>query len=123
MGMGDVSKSVMPKFGLFAPAKNGGTICVRYFMPWQTHPTLAATSSQCLAACVLAPGTVADDLCDKPNENPAKITIEHPLGAMEVTIEFESNGINSVVHSAEILRTTRKLTAGEIYVPSDIWPS
>ncbi len=123
MGMGDVSKSVMPKFGLFAPAKDGGTICVRYFMPWQTHPTLAATSSQCLAACVLAPGTVADGIAKKPNENPAKITIEHCLGAMEVTLDFESNGVNSVVHSAEILRTARKLTSGEIYVPSDIWKS
>ena len=84
---------------------------------------LAATSSQCLAACVLAPGTVADGMADKPNENPATITIEHPLGAMDMTIDFESNGLNSTVHSAEILRTTRKLIAGEIFVPSDIWAS
>ena len=52
MGLGDASKSVAPKFALLAPAKKNGTIAVRYFMPWQTHPTLAATSSQCLAACV-----------------------------------------------------------------------
>ncbi|MFT5448831.1 MAG: 4-oxalomesaconate tautomerase [Gammaproteobacteria bacterium] len=123
MGLGDVSKSVRPKFALFAPAKNGGTICTRYFMPWQTHPTLAATSSQCLAGCVMAPGTVSDGMCDKPNGNPVKITIEHPLGAMDVTIDFESNGVNSIVHSAEILRTARKLTSGEIYVPSHIWTS
>jgi len=121
MGLGDVRKSIAPKIALFAPAKNGGTICMRYFMPWQTHPTVAATSSQCLAACVLAPGTVADGMAKKPNENPATITIEHPLGAMDVTLDFESNGTDSVVHSAEILRTSRKLTSGEIYVPSDIW--
>ncbi|MGA0394076.1 MAG: 4-oxalomesaconate tautomerase, partial [Rhodospirillales bacterium] len=123
MGMGDVSKSVMPKIALFAPAKDGGTICTRYFMPWQTHPTLAATSSQCLAACALTPGTVADGMLDRPNENPAKVRIEHPLGALDVTVDLEPNGVNSVVHSAEILRTARKLTQGEIFVPSDIWVS
>ncbi|MDO6575635.1 PrpF domain-containing protein, partial [Staphylococcus pasteuri_A] len=31
MGMGDVSKSVTPKFGLLAPANQGGTIATRYF--------------------------------------------------------------------------------------------
>jgi 2-methylaconitate cis-trans-isomerase PrpF len=41
MGMGDVTKSVTPKFGLLAPAKAGGTIATRYFMPWSTHPSMA----------------------------------------------------------------------------------
>ncbi|MEO0914251.1 MAG: PrpF domain-containing protein, partial [Pseudomonadota bacterium] len=39
MGLGDVSKSVMPKVGLLAPARAGGTIGTRYFMPWKCHPT------------------------------------------------------------------------------------
>ena len=55
MGMGDVTKSVTPKFGLVAPAEQGGTLAVRYFMPWTTHPTVAVTGSQCLASCALTP--------------------------------------------------------------------
>ena len=55
MGMGDVTKSVTPKFGLVAPAVQGGTLAVRYFMPWTTHPTVAVTGSQCLASCALTP--------------------------------------------------------------------
>jgi 4-oxalomesaconate tautomerase len=121
MGLGDVGKSVVPKFGLFSPAKNGGTISVRYFMPWQTHPTCAATSSQCLAACALTPGTISDGLLDRPEGTPATILIEHPLGAIEVGIDYELNGNNMDVRSAEILRTARKLAQGEIFVSSEIW--
>ena len=121
MGLGDVSKSVVPKFGLFSPAKNGGTISVRYFMPWQTHPTCAATSSQCLAACALTPGTISDGLLDRPDGTPATILIEHPLGAIEVGIDYELTGDDMDVRSAEILRTARKLAQGEIFVSSEIW--
>jgi 2-methylaconitate cis-trans-isomerase PrpF len=51
MGMGDVSKSVTPKFGLLAPARDGGTISTRYFMPWSTHPTMAVTGQP--MSCIL----------------------------------------------------------------------
>lgn len=45
MGMGDVRHSVTPKFGLIAPAREGGTIAARYFMPWNTHPSMAVTGA------------------------------------------------------------------------------
>lgn len=41
MGITDVATSVTPKFGLLAPVRDGGTVAVRYFMPWKTHPTMA----------------------------------------------------------------------------------
>ncbi|NDA08698.1 MAG: 4-oxalomesaconate tautomerase, partial [Alphaproteobacteria bacterium] len=59
MGMGDCTRSVTPKFGLFAPHPETGHIITRYFMPWNTHPTMAVTGSQCMASCALTPGTVA----------------------------------------------------------------
>ena len=34
MGMGDVTKSVTPKFAVLAKPRNGGTITARYFMRW-----------------------------------------------------------------------------------------
>ena len=57
MGMGDCTSSVTPKFGILAPADAPGHIVSRYFMPWNTHPTMAVTGSQCLASCALTPGT------------------------------------------------------------------
>ena len=62
MGLGDVAKSVTPKFGIVAAPRAGGAIAARYFMPWQCHPSLAVTGSQCIAACTMTPGTVAQGL-------------------------------------------------------------
>lgn len=120
MGMGDVSKSVTPKFGLLAPATEGGSIAVRYFMPWKTHPTMAVTGAQCLASCALTPGTVSDGLIARPNENPAELVLEHASGAISVLIDFSNeNGFS--LNSAGLVRTARKLADGKVYVPTSIW--
>ena len=120
MGMGDVSKSVTPKFGLLAPARNGGTIATRYFMPWTTHPSMAVTGSQCLASCALTPGTVADGLLQRPTESPANVVLEHASGTIEVLLDFQMNN-HFTLNSAGLLRTARKLADGKVYVPSDVW--
>ena len=121
MGLGDATNSVAPKFALFAPPKRGGSVCVRYFMPWQTHPTLAVTSSQCLAACVLTSGTVADGISNQSSGRTSDILFEHPLGFMNVRLDYHNNGIKSEVRSAQVIRTARKLSSGLIYIPSSIW--
>ena len=121
MGMGDVSQSVTPKFGLLAPARAGGTIATRYFMPWNTHPTMAVTGAQCLASCVLTPGTVADGLAAIPNEVPARLTLEHASGGIDVVVDYDQTEAGFVIKSAGLIRTARKLAAGEVFVPASIW--
>ena len=121
MGMGDVSSPVTPKFGLLAPARDGGTIATRYFMPWKCHPTMAVTGAQCLASCVLTPGTVATGLASVPNTAPAKITLEHASGQIDVLVDFENTDSGFLLHSAGLVRTARKLAAGEVFVPSRVW--
>ncbi|MEL6806854.1 MAG: 4-oxalomesaconate tautomerase [Pseudomonadota bacterium] len=121
MGMGDVTKSVTPKFGLLAPAMDGGTIATRYFMPWRTHPTMAVTGAQCLASCVLTPGTVADGLAAKPNETPVTITLEHASGQIDVVVDYDQTDAGFEIKSAGLVRTARKLAAGEVFVPSSVW--
>ncbi|WP_420004369.1 4-oxalomesaconate tautomerase [Arenibacterium sp. LLYu02] len=120
MGMGDVSKSVTPKFGLLAPAREGGTIATRYFMPWNTHPTMAVTGAQCLAACALTPGSVSDGLLERPTQSPANVTLEHPAGTIDVLVEFDSAEGFSLT-SAGLLRTARKLAEGKLFIPERIW--
>lgn len=120
MGMGDVSKSVTPKFGLVAPAREGGTIATRYFMPWNTHPSMAVTGSQCMASCALTPGTVADGLLQRPAESPANVILEHASGTIEVLVDFSCDDGFSL-NSAGLLRTARKLADGNIYVPARVW--
>jgi 2-methylaconitate cis-trans-isomerase PrpF len=121
MGMGDVSASVTPKFGLLAPAKAGGTIATRYFMPWKCHPTMAVTGAQCLASCVLTPNTVASGLAKIPNEAPATITLEHASGTIDVIVSYENTADGFILHSAGLIRTARKLAAGDVFIPASIW--
>ena len=133
MGMGDCSQSVTPKFGLVAPhdkphekppAKphgNQGHIITRYFMPWTTHPTMAVTGSQCLASCALTPGSVADGMMARPEGNPATITLHHPMGSMDVLVDYTIDGDDFIHHSAGLVRTARKLAEGSVFIPSSIW--
>ncbi|WP_299024422.1 4-oxalomesaconate tautomerase [uncultured Sulfitobacter sp.] len=121
MGMGDVTKSVTPKFGLLAPARAGGTIATRYFMPWNTHPSMAVTGAQCLASCVLTPGTVAHGLAAVPNMTPASITLEHASGTIDVVVDYARTDKGFEVRSAGLVRTARKIAAGEVFVPSHVW--
>ena len=122
MGIRCVAQSVTPKFGVLAPARNGGTVAARYFMPWRTHPTMAVTGAQCLSACVLTAGSVADGIaCDAPNESPARIALEHASGSIEVTVEFDGEGGRAKVISAGLMRTARLLARGEVLVSRSVW--
>lgn len=123
MGLGDVTKSVVPKFGLLAAPKNGGTIAARYFMPWTTHPSYAVTGSICTGSCLLAPNTIADGLVQLPSENPAPLKIEHPSGTIDVVMDYVIGKNGFELNSAGSLRTARKLMSGDIYIPNKFWAS
>lgn len=121
MGMGDVSQSVTPKFGLVAAPVAGGSALTRYFMPKNCHPSLAVTGSQCLSAALLCPGTVADGILARPNTNPVKMQLEHPMGILEVLMDTSDGPDGFAVSSAGLVRTARKLAAGDLFVPKAIW--
>lgn len=121
MGMGDVSQSVVPKFGLISPAKQGGSMATRYFMPWSCHPTMAVTGAQCLAACILTPNTVVDNIGKIYEENKVTLTLEHPSGTIEVLVEYQTNSGKFELISAGLVRTARKLAQGTVFVPGEVW--
>ncbi|HUF87890.1 MAG TPA: 4-oxalomesaconate tautomerase [Thermohalobaculum sp.] len=121
MGMGDVAKSVTPKFAVIAAPREGGAVAARYFMPWDCHPSMAVTGAQCIASCALAPGTVAEGVAARPEGSPAVVVLEHPSGRIEVTAEYETGPDGLTLHSAGLLRTARLLARGEVMVPARIW--
>ena len=121
MGMGDCSKSVTPKFGLLAPADAPNTIRTRYFMPWTTHPTLAVTGSQCLASCALARGTVAEGMMEASGDAPLTLHLEHPMGVMDVLVDYTQSQDVFTHISTGVVRTCRKLAEGRVFVPASVW--
>ena len=95
--MRDVSRPVAPKFGLCSLAMDGGTIAVRYFMPWKAHPTMAFTGAQCIASCALTPGTVADRLLKCAITSPVEVVHEHDSGAIDILVDFSlENGFSLI---------------------------
>ena len=115
MGMGDVSQSVTPKFGLLSSVGQVNHVGCRYFMPWETHPTVAVTGSQCLASCALAQGTVADGLMQTDGTSPVLVTLHHPMGTMDVLVDYSTVAGEYINKSAGLVRTARKIAGGEIF--------
>ena len=82
---------------------------------------MAVTGAQCLASCVLTPGTVAEGLFTPPEGQPALVLIEHPSGVIDVTVDY-ANGVDGFqLKSAGLLRTARLLARGEVMVPDSVW--
>ena len=121
MGLGDVSDKVVPKFAVLAPSREGGTAAARYFMPWDCHPSMAVTGSICIGSCLMAPGTIAEGIAVPTTQNPAPVQIEHPSGAIDVMMDFKLEDGVFDLRSAGLLRTARKLMAGELFVPTSVW--
>ena len=60
-------------------------------------------------------------MMERPNEAPCAITLHHPMGEMQVVIDYELD--EDVFHhrSAGLVRTARKLAEGHLFVPASIW--
>ncbi len=119
MGFGDVAKSVVPKFGLLAPPRAGGSVSARYFMPWSAHPTYAVTGSICTGTCLLAPGTVAEGIAEFDAGHPVTIRLEHPSGTIDVVFDYAIDDGEFKLESAGFLRTARRLFKGTVSIPAD----
>ncbi|SFR15510.1 4-oxalomesaconate tautomerase [Poseidonocella sedimentorum] len=123
MGLGDVAQSVTPKITLLSPPQHGGSITARYFMPWTCHPSMAVTGAQCIAACAIQPGTVAEGLAQGLGEAaPVTVGIEHPVGTFEVLVDFAPAPAGIEIRSAGLVRTARLIARGEVMVPRGVWP-
>ena len=114
-GMGDVSKSVLPKIGLLSKPRLNGNIKSQYFTPKTMHPTHAVSGAVCIATALKAPGTVAYEMGTTKKENVENIIVEHPMGVIPVEIEVEGENENFDLVKAGVLRTVRKLMDGEVF--------
>jgi len=112
MNLGDVREKSVPKMMLVAPPRDGGTVCVRSFIPHRAHATIGVLGAVSVATACLIPGSPAADVAVVP-EGPRKtISVEHPTGEMSCVLETSEAG---EVVSAALLRTARKLMDGLVF--------
>jgi len=121
MGMGDVSKMVVPKIGLLAKPAKGGTIASRYFVPTSCHKAHAVTGTVCVASALAIPGTIASKLVSLPAAPQGVIEIEHPSGKIAIDLDADLGSDREDIRRAALIRTARRIFEGHVLVPETIW--
>jgi 4-oxalomesaconate tautomerase len=130
MNLGDVTRRVVPKMTLIAPAREGGTLATRTFIPHVCHDAIGVLGAVSVAtACViegtvaygLADGSVAHGLARLPAAQRQTISVEHPTGEFTVELETRAGVQGTEVSRSALLRTARRLFAGDVLIPYAVW--
>jgi 4-oxalomesaconate tautomerase len=112
MNLGDVRDKSVPKMTMVSPAKNGGAIMTRTFIPHRCHTSIGVLGAVSVATACLLPKGPAAELADIPTGREKHLSIEHPTGEMTVIATVGEDG---GVERTAILRTARKLFDGLVF--------
>ncbi len=112
MNLGDVEKKSVPKMTMVSPAKNGGAISTRTFIPHSCHSSIGVLGAVSVATACLLRGSPAAEIASVGEGDRRSLSIEHPTGEMTVVASLGADGS---VKSAAILRTARKLFDGTVF--------
>jgi 4-oxalomesaconate tautomerase len=121
MGMGDVSKMVVPKIALLARPRQGGAITSRFFVPDSCHKAHPVTGTVCVASACTIPGTVAARIAPLATAPQGVVRIEHPSGMIAIDLDVDLEGAPAVIRRAALIRTARRIFDGHVHVPEQVW--
>lgn len=121
MNLGDVTKKVVPKMSLIAPARAGGHISTRTFIPHDCHAAIGVLGAVSVATACILPGSVAEGIATVPDGAIKQMSVEHPSGEFSVTLEVGGTAEQPKVLKAGLLRTARLIMRGEVLVPRSVW--
>ena len=122
MNLGDVGKQTVPKMCLVSPARHGGTIHTRTFIPHRVHEAIGVLGAVSVCTACVTPGSVAAQVAGlTPRSGSQRLEIEHPTGFLTVEMDVTVAGADVTVNRSALLRTARKLMQGEVFVPASVW--
>ena len=122
MNLGDVSGKTVPKMSLLSPAKDGGLINTRTFIPHRAHEAIGVLGAVSVATACMLKGSVAAKIAGLSEvADSLNIEVEHPTGFFTVQMEIDQSGKELKVTKSALLRTARLLMRGEIFVPKSAW--
>jgi 4-oxalomesaconate tautomerase len=121
MGLGDVTRKVVPKMTLIAAPLAGGHVCTRTFIPHRCHAAIGVLGAVSVATACVMPGSVAAGIARIPQGSSRVMSVEHPSGEFTVTLEISGIGESFTVGRSGIVRTARALMQGQVLIPSAVW--
>lgn len=121
MGLGNVAEKVVPKMTLVAPARNGGAISTRTFIPRDCHASIGVLGAVSVATACMLEGSVPFEIATVAADADGRLSIEHPSGEFTVDLEIVDGPDGPEVKRAALLRTARKLFSGHAFIPAEIW--
>jgi 4-oxalomesaconate tautomerase len=111
MNLGDVASKSVPKMTMVSPARSGGAISTRTFIPHRCHDAIGVLGAVSVATACLLPSGPAAEIAMIPDGEEKLISVEHPTGEMSVIATLK----DGVVTNAAVLRTARKLFDGRVF--------
>ncbi|HUZ20081.1 MAG TPA: 4-oxalomesaconate tautomerase [Acidimicrobiales bacterium] len=122
MNLGDVTAKTVPKMTLLAPAKHGGVVSTRTFIPHRVHEAIGVFGAVSVATACLVPGSVAAEIAGVTGASGiTDLDVEHPTGFFTVSMDVGTDAGELTVRRAALLRTARLLMRGEVLVPVSVW--
>ncbi len=112
MNLGDVTAKSVPKMSMVSAPSEGGAISTRTFIPHRCHASIGVLGAVSVATAAILEGSPAHELAHYTDGERMSLDVEHPIGAMTVILDKNSQG---QLESAAILRTTRKLFDGQVF--------
>lgn len=112
MNLDDVAAKSVPKMTLVSPARAGGAIATRTFIPHTCHAAIGVLGAVSVASACLLPDGPAARIATVPPGVRKALSIEHPTGEFTVIASLDADG---EVVSAGVLRTARKLFDGVVF--------
>lgn len=119
MGLGDVSRSVVPKPVLVSEGDDANSITSRYFTPLRCHSSHAVTGAIGVTTAFALPGTVASGIERAPGAH--TLAVLHPEGRIEVEVAVRECEDEIQVERAALLRTARKIMQGQLTLPAYVF--
>ena len=122
MNLGDVTRKTVPKMTLLSPARDGGTVSTRSFIPHRVHDAIGVFGAVSVATACVIPGAVGTEVAGITDvEAVTALDVEHPTGFFTVAMDVALQDGEVTVRRSALLRTARRLMRGEVYVPASIW--
>ena len=121
MNLGDVTNKTVPKMSLLSPARNGGLVGTRTFIPHRVHESIGVLGAVSVATACMLPGSVAARIAGVTDVAPTlEVEVEHPTGFFTVSMEVDTSTPVPTVTKSALLRTARMLMRGDVQVPATI---